>query len=72
MKNIIVALIIGISLIISAFFLGLGQMDRYKIILSDSFGALKYDTITGRIWRVGKTQIKEIKDYGLAFPKPEA
>ncbi|GEM_PF-4427632 len=72
MKNIVVAIIIGLSLIISAAFLGLGQMERYKIMLSETFGALKYDTITGRIWRVGKTQIKEIKDYGLAFPKPEA
>lgn len=53
MKNIVIAIILGISLIISA---AISVKDRYKIIMNDGDDSgiitIKYDTVGGRTWRL--------------------
>jgi hypothetical protein len=71
MKDIIIAVIIGISIIISSLIIGINLPGRYKVSMDSVFGAVKYDSVTGRTWRLGKTQVMEIKDYGLAFEEPK-
>lgn len=71
MKNIVIAIILSISLIICAAIL----QNRYKIIMNSGemsgLVMMKYDTITGRTWCLLLSnrpwQWVEIKDYGRYY-----
>lgn len=71
MKDIIITVIIGVSIIISSLVISMNLPGRYRVSMDNVFGAVKYDSVTGRTWRLGKTQIMEIKDYGHAFEEPK-
>ena len=74
MKNIGIAIILGISFIICA--ANLAQ-DRYKIIMNGGDGAgmitIKYDTVSGRTWRLilPESYWAEVIDSGKYFVLPD-
>ncbi len=71
MKNIAIAVILSVSLIICASIL---TKDRYKIIMNDGgLLTLKYDTVSGVTWRLSlpENNWTEIPDSGRVFVVPE-
>ncbi|MBD3426096.1 MAG: hypothetical protein GF409_02560 [Candidatus Omnitrophica bacterium] len=72
MKEIIISVVIGVSVVTASLVIGINLPGRYRVVINSTFGAVKYDSVTGRTWRLGKTQIVEIKDYGRVFEEPES
>ena len=74
MKNIVIAIILGISIIVCASILA---KDRYKIIMNDGQSGglitIKYDTVAGRTWRLALPENNwvEIRDSGKTYVLPE-
>ncbi|MDD5070927.1 MAG: hypothetical protein PHV17_09390 [Candidatus Omnitrophica bacterium] len=79
MKNIVVAIILGISFIICVSILvkQFSTVDRYKIIMNNGEGSglitLKYDTVEGRTWRLALPECYwiEIQDSGMHYVLPD-
>ncbi len=76
MKNIVTAIILGISLIICAAILG-NTKDRYKIVMNEGqpggLITLKYDAVSGDAWRLvlpGNYWVK-IPDSGQEYIVPK-
>ena len=74
MKNVVIAVILSVSLIICANMLA---KDRYRIIMNDGQDAglitIKYDSVSGRTWRLDlpDNQWVEVKDSGLYYVVPD-
>jgi len=68
MKNIVIAIILGISLVICATILGTTK-DRYKIVMNEGqtggLITLKYDSVSGDAWRLALPE-----SYWIRIPDP--
>jgi hypothetical protein len=69
MKNIVIVIILGISLIVCAVILGTTK-DRYKIVMNEGqtggLVTLKYDTVSGDAWRLALPE-----NYWIRIPDPD-
>jgi hypothetical protein len=76
MKNIVIAIILGISFIICAAILGTTK-DRYKVVMNEGqtggLVTLKYDTVSGEAWRLvlPENYWAKIPDPGRVYIVPE-